>query len=176
MKKKMLFIALIFSCVYLHSQTNETLFPVNPDTGEIYYSEVIKVNGKSKDDLFLSAKVWFVNTFNSSNDVVQLIDKKEGMIIGKGIYKLKKGAVSFSVKIIVKEERYKYEVYDFSYEAYYGGNFDLNQKNPKKVTSRMWPNTWKKERNSTLNNTLSLIKSLIKGVSSVNTGVKNDDW
>ena len=40
----------------------------------------------------------------------------------------------------------------------------------------MWPNTWKKERNSTLNNTLSLLKSLIKGVRSTNTGIKNDDW
>jgi hypothetical protein len=177
MKKLVLIILIAICSSSAFSQSETSVFPLNPDTGEIYYSEVINVEGKTKDDLFLSAKTWFVNAFKSSNDVIQLNDKEEGVIIGKGLLELNKGIVNFSVKLSVKEERYKYEIYDLIYESSVGGyNFDLKQENPKGILKSMWVSAWKKDREATLNEIHSLKTSLIKEISSNKIVLKKDTW
>ena len=176
MKKLILFISSVLIITSAFSQSETPKFNLHPKTGEIYYSEVIKAEGKSKDNLFLSAKTWFVDTFRSSKDVIQLIDKEEGVIIGKGRLNLKKGFVKFSLKLSTKEERYQYKIYNVGYEAYFGGDFDLRQERPKGINNRMWPNTWKKDRKSAQSGLQDLTISIIKNISSNEIDLKKDDW
>ena len=51
---------------------------------QISTTNVIDVEGKSKDELYILANSWFVAQFNSGKSVIQLNDKEAGVIIGKG--------------------------------------------------------------------------------------------
>ena len=37
---------------------------------------IINLDGKSKDDIYISANGWFVDNFNSAESVIQFQDKK----------------------------------------------------------------------------------------------------
>ena len=65
---------------------------------------------------------WFASTYNSSNDVLQFVDKEEGVIIGKGqmaydygklLYNSYTGHVNYTIKIQVKDNKFKIEISDF---------------------------------------------------------------
>lgn len=51
---------------------------------QISTTNVIDVEGKSKDEQYILANSWFVAQFNSGKSVIQLNDKEAGVIIGKG--------------------------------------------------------------------------------------------
>lgn len=86
-------------------------------------SDVRHVPGLSADVLYLRAHEWFVNNFVSANNVIQLADKENGIIMGKGSFNYfpdtnigyvgLSGFIQFTVKIILKEGRYKYIFTDF---------------------------------------------------------------
>ncbi len=48
-------------------------------------SEAVKVVGKSKDELYIRANTWMVETFNDAESVIQFSDKENGIVIGKYI-------------------------------------------------------------------------------------------
>ena len=92
------------------------------DNGNLYYSETEKVDGINSKELFIRAKQFYVNNFKSAKDVIQMDDKEAGIIIGKGLsqYYIKIVGVDngphqlwYTIKIQVKDGRYKYEIYDF---------------------------------------------------------------
>lgn len=86
------------------------------------YSEIVKVPGKSASQLYLSAREWFAESFKSANDVLQMDDKENGKLIGKGSmpvsvqYKSAFNTVpiilhaTFTIKVSVKDSTYKYEI------------------------------------------------------------------
>lgn len=97
--------------------------------GAIIYSEVITVDSSiKKEELFNRAKAWFVDNYKSANDVIQLQDKDAGVIIGKGIFDAGYNLgmmvgydivhVSHTVKIYVKDGKFKYEIVDLSGKYY----------------------------------------------------------
>ena len=47
------------------------------------YEKIIEVQEVSKEKLYIKANAWFVETFNSSESVIEFQDKDEGKIIGK---------------------------------------------------------------------------------------------
>ena len=47
-------------------------------------TQIVEINGQSKDKLFDASKIWMAKVFKSSNNVVQYADKESGSIIGKG--------------------------------------------------------------------------------------------
>lgn len=97
------------------------------------YSEVVHVEGKTAQQLYTSAREWFAKTFVSANDVIQMEDPTSGKIIGKGSnhisesYVVGKGLATFftttdwyptyTLKIEVKEGRYKYELTDIKIKS-----------------------------------------------------------
>tara|TARA_B100000795_G_C22590085_1_gene357127 strand:- start:45 stop:566 length:522 start_codon:yes stop_codon:yes gene_type:complete len=173
MKKYILFLFLAFALTSAFSQS-ETKFNLHPETGEIYYSEVINIEGKSKNDLFVSARTWFANTFVSSKNVIQYSDKKEGIIIGKGNFKVKNGRVNFTVKISSREGRFKYELYNFIYDAgIIQTHGDLRQE--KKSGGGMWPSHWRKARKQAMVHIPKLIISLNDGMI-ISKVLPKDDW
>jgi len=106
----------------------DSIFPSKD--GQVIYSEVINVDSTlTKDKLYLNAKTWFVTTYKSAKDVIQLDSKEDGQIIGKGIFHeiwkvsgilgvVYDVSVSHTVKITVKDGKYKYEISDLSGEYY----------------------------------------------------------
>lgn len=97
--------------------------------GKIHYEEVVEVTA-SKNNLYSNAKMWFVDTFKSADDVIQMDDKELGVIIGKGfsdiyvdtkilgdISKTKTRAY-YTIKVQLKENKYKVDIYDIYYYSY----------------------------------------------------------
>jgi len=85
------------------------------------YTEVVQIDGATKDQLFTRARQWFNDAWKSSKDVLQITDKESGELSGKGIissYYDNKGLglstkvpvdYDVTVSVFVKDGRYKYE-------------------------------------------------------------------
>jgi len=104
--------------------------PVPYIDGKVKYSEVIQVEGSSPAQLYGKAKLWFATAFRSAQDVIQLDDRENGNILGKGVI-LKdeqRGLTQirktwyFTVKVQVKDGRYRAEIYDITYTFEMPGN------------------------------------------------------
>lgn len=94
----------------------------------ITYSQIIKVDSAlSSNELYHRARAWFAETYRSAQDVIQMDDKENGKIIGKGNIRYTskiffgsegtKGWIRYTISIHVKNGRYKYEVSDFYHEG-----------------------------------------------------------
>jgi hypothetical protein len=126
--KKIITISILFISIYnLKAQIIED-FKTDLE-GEINYSKVIDVANKSKEELYSLSKIFFVNNFNSANKVIQLEDKDNSVIIGKGNSKIIISAgmgvystmyLNYSIKIESKENKIRYEIYNFSFDGQYG--------------------------------------------------------
>lgn len=94
---------------------------ISTDTdGNIYYSEVVKVDSIDKTELYLRSKQFFAEYYRSSNEVIKMDDKDAGIVLGKGHFKISLSYSLFkfdynfrySLRIQCKDGRYKYEIYD----------------------------------------------------------------
>jgi hypothetical protein len=80
----------------------------------------------SADKIFTQANIWVAENFRDANSVIQVADKEQGVIVGKGnfdiyVQETKRlntyyGTIKFTMKIQVKDGKYKYEFYDFRHE------------------------------------------------------------
>jgi hypothetical protein len=127
MKKIYLILAITLSVSTIKAQVIKEL-PVD-ESGGINFSEVVEVANQSKDDLYLKAKAFFVNNFKSANNVIQMDDKEDGIIIGKGNsdFSISPGMgvnvymkINFTIKIQSKDNKFKYDIYDIYYSGSYG--------------------------------------------------------
>jgi hypothetical protein len=70
------------------------------------YSEIVQVPGISAQDLYIKVNVWFVDTFNNAESVIQFSDKNAGII--KGRYKYAGFYRIFStITVEIRDGRYK---------------------------------------------------------------------
>jgi hypothetical protein len=88
---------------------------------ELIYSEVVQSPNYSSNQIYLNVNEWFAKTYNSSNNVIQLNDKENGKIIGKGGFTIspiyqwgniktpQTFFVSYTLTIQIKDAKYKYE-------------------------------------------------------------------
>ncbi len=120
MKKILLIFLLAPVGLYAQSIT----LPIDSISHKIDFTEVVKVDGASKDDLYIKAREWFAKTFVSAQKVIQMDDKDAGKIIGRGTARGVESSflspVSFTlyytVSITMKDGRYRYEITDFEYQ------------------------------------------------------------
>lgn len=167
-----------------------TVFSQKPLT----YTEVVQVDSVSKSQLYNRAKLWFATAYNSANDVLQISNKEEGAIIGKAIMKYNpnvfraseqtKGSIKYTIKIFVKEGRYKYEITGFIHDPYgnqYGKSSmglittDKECPNPKPMAKRWSNKVWGDIKTQIEGNMTSLTASLKEGMIKT-TESKKDDW
>jgi hypothetical protein len=104
------------------------LFSYSQKDSIVTYTDVVKVDNVSKDELYMRARAWLADAFNSSKEVLQVQDKETGELIGKGtmetsipwknfLYKGNFPVISrFKFSIWVKENKYKYEITDIDNE------------------------------------------------------------
>lgn len=74
----LIMISYLFLVVGCMSGASLVQFPEDEDLVEVYDYPAL-----SKDQLFLKANGWMIETFNSAESVIQHSDKEEGAIIGK---------------------------------------------------------------------------------------------
>lgn len=93
--------------------------------GPMSYSKVIEVTGKSAKDIYTLSKNWFVITFASPKDVLQVDDPASNMISGKGAkeYKMKglsylayEGWVNYIILIQARDGRFRIEITNIVHE------------------------------------------------------------
>lgn len=176
MKKLSLSIVLICFCSVLCAQD------------ALKYSEVIKIDTIPKDELYNRAKLWFVDVFNSANDVLQLESQQDGQLIGKATFEyvpkmfilsdLSKGMVKYTLQVFIKEGRYKYIVTDFILNSRHNfGLITTSMECPKpKLRDKKWSDkTWIDIKNQIDRQIQPLIISLQSGMNKQSES-KNDDW
>ena len=107
--------------------------------------------------------------YKSAKDVIQLDDKENGEIIGKGNFRIRYYSrdpiINHSVSISVKEGRFKYTITDLTYSDKQGDKFSVEN----------FPNSWagKKKLYETVDSEMvSLIATIEKSMKSKTT----DDW
>ena len=109
-------------------------------TKQVIYEGVVEVPG-SKDDLYNRAKVWFADAFKNTNYVIGAQDKEAGTLTGKGNFEysfnsmmqVKKknqsyattNKADFTIKVFVKDNKYKYMITDLVIEELFGSQTKL---------------------------------------------------
>lgn len=93
---------------------------------KLEFSQVIKADSLKRDDLYVALKEWVVTNYNSPKDVIQMDDKDAGLLICNGAmdYSPKKithlsykGIIKYSLKIQVKDNRYKVDISNFIHQV-----------------------------------------------------------
>lgn len=105
------------------------------DAGRIEYQEVVELPGKTKDKLFTQARLWFAETFQDSKAVLEVDDREGGILVGTGWADTDISAKFWStIKIEVKDGKYRYTINNFQTEAHPSQHFP----NPQKYTLEFW--------------------------------------
>ncbi len=110
----------IFLCIMLSTYGQEKLLEILPiSEGIVTYTSVIQVDGVNKEELYTRAKKWFATTYKSAKDVIQLDDKENGEIIGKGNFNIsyytRNPIINHTISISIKDGKFKYKITDFRY-------------------------------------------------------------
>ena len=103
----------------------DTLISLPMKDGKVFYDKIYQDSGFSKNDLYIKAKNVFLRLFPATKDVIQNEDKENGIISGKGYFSFyNKGGligstalIKTTINIVVKDNKYKAEVFDFYNEA-----------------------------------------------------------
>jgi len=109
------------------SESQEWL-PTQAKQGEVLFSEVVKVENRSKDKLYDVCKFWIFKTFDDSDRTIDIEDKEAGELYGKFFLKYKpsvlrgggltsEGVIWFNLRIQIKDGQYKYTISNYFHEA-----------------------------------------------------------
>lgn len=105
----------IFSTLMIVSGCAALNGPVAPDS-EKSVEQIIDLDGKSKDEIYISANSWFVDNFNSAESVIQFQDKEAGKIMGKYTFEVQESTYYFRIKstiaIDVRDHKAMVRIYD----------------------------------------------------------------
>jgi len=158
--------------------------PINSETRKVEYSDLVKVDSiLTRDQLFTRAREWMVSTFKTSKDVLQIDDKGTGTIMGKCNLEIKdqthlrNGYIMFSVKIQVKDGRFKYWVNDLEHFTFSGlmNGGSLDNEKPSVKPAYMSTKTWGQIKSQAGTDIPELIKSL-KAQMSKPVSANSDNW
>lgn len=104
------------------------LFDILPViNGKVNYTGIVIVDSTDKLKLYTKAKKWFIKQYRSAKDVIQLDDKENAEVIGKGFFETiwensftseRKVNVWHTVKIYLKDNKFKYEITDITLRYY----------------------------------------------------------
>ena len=90
--------------------------------GQVIYTGVVEVAGKTKDDLFRNAQQWFINYFGGTIKFMQDKDKEDALVCGRGVLNFTSGVGigllasviwgdDVTIKIECKDNKYRYSFY-----------------------------------------------------------------
>lgn len=165
--------------------------------GKVNYTAIVEVPNTSKDELYNRAKLWFAKNFKDSKEVLQIDDKVNGKILGKGnssvywSYSAIAAPVEVSIwqlfDLSIKENRVRLIITDISCKFFTpstkytaGGYISTNieswatKKNGKMVRQE---NTTKffNSVNADIISTINSFESFLKNPT-LSTNSKDDNW
>ena len=97
-----------------------------PEPAPLAFAEVVQADGVHQDELYMRAKVWFAAAFVDSKQVLEVEDKVEGSLVGKGSIPYEpralrlmplRGVIVFTLMIMVKDGRFRYELSNFRHRG-----------------------------------------------------------
>lgn len=127
MKTVLLLCALCLSFAAVGQTAPLPTLPTDSATHKITYQGVVQVPGVSADELYSRAREWFAVTFNSGKAVLDMDDRVAGKLIGNGystyyqttLFLAGEYQLWRSVKVYVKDGRYRYELTGFTVSGPY---------------------------------------------------------
>ena len=104
--------------------------------GKVFYEYVDTCN-LTKEQLYNKTKLWLANTFNDSKSVIEVDDKDAGQIVGKGNFNITytylmttvTTTIFFTIKIDIKDDKYRLQLYNFLIKATSGERLPLEDWN-----------------------------------------------
>lgn len=198
MKKITIFTLFFFLTLFSFSEKKvwkdpnaKPLFPTD-ENGKIVFTEVVEVPNVLKDALYSRAYEWFAKSFKSAQNVIQMEDKENGKIVGKGAFGdinvtanlglvAIKGKVLFTISVYVKDGKYKFELTDLTHEAkgYWSNGIKpadggaLENEKPACGRNTLPLGKWKDIKEETSKRTLTLIETLKQAMTIDSAG---NDW
>ncbi len=151
-------------------------------------TEIVKVEGVSKEELYNRAKVWFVRNFKSAKNVIQLDDKVAGKIIGKGNIPYDapafnpgtnfSGYFELMLTVELKDGRFRYSIEDLQHVANKSGCSGGALINEKASGNRFLGTApskkgWKKIQKTGNSDAQALIYTLVEAMKKPS---QSDDW
>jgi hypothetical protein len=132
--------------------------------GKVIFEKIDSIQASTRD-LRTKSEMWFAEAFRDSKEVIQ--STTDNTILGKGNFRFEQAMVPFlvrfSVKVDVKENKYRIQFYDVTYrEGTNGATKDLEGLNEKKGRDKL------------KNNISSQFNSLIESYQKAMT--KKDDF
>jgi len=177
-------INIILLAILINTVSLSQDFPIDEKTGEICFTEIIEVDSLNKSDLYLRAREWFANSFISANNVIQMDNKDAGIIVGKGTFEVytsllmrqHAGYVHFTIKIYIKDYKYKYEITNIYHEpgaSKITTHGDLRKDKPGGGLATMGQKNWDGIRNQAFEAFNNMINDL---KTKMDVGYFKDDW
>jgi len=122
-KSQIIVFCLILMGINAKSQNLLTILPVNKTTNKIEYTDVVKVEGTSKE-LYTRGLTWINSFFKHAAEVTKVRDENNGIISGTHTMRIMNkladssevffGLVQYDFKFEFKDGRYKYTINDFA--------------------------------------------------------------
>jgi hypothetical protein len=114
--KKLILLIIIFSPISIYSQ-----IPLN-DEGKIVYQYIDSTVVLHKDEIYKKAKLAIVEIFKDANAIIQIDDKENGELVGKGssYFYIKsygqdiQNTLKFTISISCRENKYRIKIYDIN--------------------------------------------------------------
>ena len=83
--------------------------------------QIIDIPNMTKENIYIKANSWFVETFNSAESVIEFQDKENGKIMGKYVYSYSEGVYTYDVRqvvdISIKDNKIKVSISNPYYKA-----------------------------------------------------------
>lgn len=157
------------------------------DTISFNYTGVEAVDSVPARILYSRAKLFAAENFKSAKDVIQMDDSEAGLLLMKGniipvikgalIGNFEAGFVHFTMKVQVKDGKYKYTLSDFEHENF--GNYrsnggSLTNRKPACGTFYLTKNYWHQIKEQTDMHAQALIDALKSRMVSQEISKKDD--
>ena len=152
--KKLLSSAMLFlfatTCIYAQKQTPTAppSLPVDSITHKITYEAVVDVKDAKADLLYKRALAWFNSHYPNPKEAIRENDSLKFKIVGKPRFKIYNpadksglktdaGLVQYTITVVCKEGRYRYEITDFNWKqnSYYAAEKWMDTKDQLYVLS-----------------------------------------
>jgi len=167
----------------VNAQESSSKYPMNSETKLISYTRVVQADSVDKNELYMRAFTWANTYYKNPTDVIREKDASAGKIVCKQRFKITNppdkdgfekdaGLVMYTLTILVKEGRYKYDL------------TEINWKQISYYPIERWMDTkaagYEKEYDYYLKLTDTFVKKVIADLEKAMTvstkKVKKDDW
>lgn len=190
--RKIILILFVLMSSKLFAQVDSVTFNLPLENGSVHYSKIILIDSTLKYELFDRSKLWVAENYKSAKDVIQYESKDAGEILCKGLFNVVfvgkrmlgqslKYVTYCAVKLSVKDNKAKIEVYDirYEYDYYISNTLYTSKSTPEDYKSKdMMGSARRENTQKLLDLTNDEIQSLITSFESAikKKSAKSSDW